>query len=43
MEKYTKPTVEVIELDESNVVTYSNYECPENYGSTCTANPYGGM
>ena len=45
MKKYVSPEVEFVEIGENNnvdIITASPYNCPNNYGSTCTGNPYGG-
>ena len=45
MKEYTEPKVEFVELEDANVITESSeeYVCPNEYGNTCTGNPYGGM
>lgn len=41
MKKYVSPEVVFVEFDESNRMFFQSYECPNEYGNTCTGNPYG--
>lgn len=52
MLEYASPEVEFIDFVANDIFTSSNceeeydecdYVCPDEYGNTCTGNPYGGM
>lgn len=42
MKKYVTPEVEFVVFQKMDIMTESSYECPDEYGNTCTGNPYGG-
>ena len=46
MKEYISPEVEFVEFENEDIITASScngYVCPDNYGGTCTGNPYNGI
>lgn len=42
MKSYMSPNVEFIEFKNEDIIITSNYVCPNEYGNSCSGNPYEG-